>query len=202
MEYSYELCKFSMYRVMLLCGVQCYTFGPVCNIEMNEGEKEKKRKKDKKKEDKERKAREREARRKKREQVEKEAKEKERELRRKGIETKAFTPREEADIGELSDAGSVDSLDSQHDYLETHHVDNPMVRLALSATNEIEGGTCPALSLSFSLYSMHGRCSLPPPLLSKYDNVGQSTSYFITTAVLVVKYSGWLIGLSFLPHFC
>ena len=123
-------------------------------IEMNEGEKEKKRKKDKKKEDKERKAREREARRKKREQVEKEAKEKERELRRKGIETKAFTPREEADIGELSDAGSVDSLDSQHDYLETHHVDNPMVRLALSATNEIEGGTCPALSLSLSPYTV------------------------------------------------
>ena len=116
------------------------------SVEMNEEEKEKKRKRDKKKEDKERKAREREERRKKREQEEQKAKEKERELRRKGIETKAFTPREEADIGELSDAGSVDSLDSQHDYLETHHVDNPMVRLALSATTEIEGGMY-ALSL-------------------------------------------------------
>ena len=161
------------------------------NIELNEEEKEKKRKRDKKKADKERKEREREVRRQKREREEKEAKEKERELRRKGIETKAFTPREEADIGELSDAGSVDSLDSQHDYLETHHVDNPMVRLALSATNDIEGGT--RALLSFSLYENTG--SLSPPLLSKYEKC--RSKYRLFHHVLVIKNSGWLVGLSF-----
>lgn len=107
---------------------------------MSAEEKEKKGRKVKKQEEKEKKQREREVRRKKKEEEEKVDKEKERELRRKGIETKAFTPKEEADLGELSDAGSVDSIDSQHDYLESHHVDNPMVRLALSATAEIEGG--------------------------------------------------------------
>ena len=107
---------------------------------MSAEEKEKKRRKEKKKLEKERKQKEREIRRKKKEKEEKEEKEKERQLRRQGMETKAFTPKEEADLGELSDAGSMDSLDSQHDYLETHHVDNPMVRLALSAATEIEGG--------------------------------------------------------------
>ena len=110
---------------------------------MTEEEKEKKREREKKKEKKERRAREREVRRKKRQEEEKQKKEKEREMRRIGIETKAFTPREEEDPGELSDAGSIDSLDSQHDYLETHHIDNPMVRLALSAASEIEEGERP-----------------------------------------------------------
>lgn len=112
----------------------------VC-LELSAEEMEKKRQLLKKKEEKERKQKEREVRRKKREQEEKEKKEKEQELRRKGIETKAFTPREEADPGELSDTGSIDSIDSQHDYLEAHHIDNPMYRLLISATSEIDEGT-------------------------------------------------------------
>ena len=109
-------------------------------IEMSSEEREKKRRKEKKKLEKEKKMKEREIRRKKKEKEEQEEKERERDLRRKGVETKAFTPKEEADLGEMSDAGSIDSIDSQHDYLETHHVDNPMIRLALSACAEIEGG--------------------------------------------------------------
>lgn len=109
--------------------------------EMSAEDKERRRRKEKKKLEKERKQKEREERRKKKEEEEKREKEKERQLRREGKETKAFTPKEEADLGELSDAGSVDSIDSQHDYLESHHVDNPMVRLALSAVAEIENGT-------------------------------------------------------------